>query len=390
MSTVELKAERAAELKAAHAVVDAAKAAGRDLTAAEIAGLESRTASIKALDERLARAATGEAAMKMLGQIAGPDSNHVGLSCGSSFFNFTGAGAKAAANATATKMMEASFGSKALLPAGSVATSVQVVPASPLALGRVAQSVLDVLPVVQHEGSRYAYLRQASRVNNAAVVPVGTLKPTSVYGIQRIEQDLAVIAHVSEGIDTYWLNDAPSLQQFINSELLYGLRVAIEAQVLNGNGTAPNMLGLLQVSGIQAQAAVGTDLFKTTRAAITALETVGEIPGAFVVNPVDWQRFELATASGSGEFILENSPVDRAEQKLWGVPVVLSTTIAAGTAVLIDLDDVALQTDTFGIVTKWSENVGTDFSFNMLRARSEGRFGIAVYQPLGVCKIALP
>jgi hypothetical protein len=39
-----------------------------------------------------------------------------------------------------------------------------------VALGQVAKSLLDVLPVKAHTTAEYAYLRQTTRTNNAAVV----------------------------------------------------------------------------------------------------------------------------------------------------------------------------------------------------------------------------
>ena len=74
----------------------------------------------------------------------------------------------------------------------------------PVALGMVATGLLDVLPVQQHTTAEYAYLRQSVRTNNAAVVAEGATKPTSVYSVVSVEQSLAVVAHLSEGIPWYW------------------------------------------------------------------------------------------------------------------------------------------------------------------------------------------
>ena len=90
-------------------------------------------------------------------------------------------------------------------------------------LGRVAQGLLEVLPTQAHSQPEYAYLRQTTRTNNAAVVPEGTVKPTSVYSVVRVEQSLVVVAHLSEGIPRYWLLDWVALEQFVDNELTFGL-----------------------------------------------------------------------------------------------------------------------------------------------------------------------
>ena len=48
-----------------------------------------------------------------------------------------------------------------------------------MALGKPARSLLDVIPVTAHDGTEFAYMRQTTRTNNAAVVAEGATKPTS-------------------------------------------------------------------------------------------------------------------------------------------------------------------------------------------------------------------
>jgi hypothetical protein len=74
-------------------------------------------------------------------------------------------------------MPDGSLGTKALAPSGSAVTGQEFRP-DPVALGRPAYSLLDVLPVVAHDGPGFAYLRQSVRTTNAAVVPDNSVKPT--------------------------------------------------------------------------------------------------------------------------------------------------------------------------------------------------------------------
>lgn len=380
---LKISEQRALALKTANAIVDAAKSGGRELTSTETAEVNGHIAAIKAFDVHLeavkANAATSLLNIAANSTGAGHDSGHLAL---------TGSGAKSAASKIAQALRATDgTGRKALLPAGTVAITTPV-SAEPYTLGRRPVSLLDQLPLVKHEGSRFAYLAQGSRTNNAAPVAVGGLKPTSVYGITRVETDLVVIAHLSEAIDKYWLEDADALQRFITDELIYGLRLKVEDQVLNGTGTTPNMRGLLQTVGRQTQAAIANDPYGTARAAITSMESVGQTPGLFVFAPADWAKLEtFRDADGAYYF---GGPVDRGPRTLWGVQVVTTPAIAAGKAALFDVGAVAVDTDTQGIEVKWSENVGTDFSLNQLRARVEGRFAASAYQALGIVDITLP
>ncbi|MET0996744.1 MAG: phage major capsid protein [Mycobacterium sp.] len=249
----------------------------------------------------------------------------------------------------------------------------------PVALGKPALSLLDVIPVVQHATAEISYLRQTTRTNNAAVVAAGALKPTSVYTVTRIENSLVVIAHLSEGIPRHWLIDNTALEAFLSSELEYGLQTAVEAKVLSDvNGT----------SGIQTQA-YATSVLTTLRKGVTKLEVAGYAPSAFALHPTDWEGVELALSSVAAVEHL-SLPYDPATRRLFGVPVVTTNAQAADVRHVIASSAVALDTDTRGVDVQWSENATADsFGKNLVFARCESRYATSVFSPLGVVSLDL-
>jgi hypothetical protein len=255
---------------------------------------------------------------------------------------------KSMAAAAAKAMLGDNLGTKALAPSGAAVVGQEFAP-DPVPLGRVAQGLLDVLPVKQHTSPEFAYLRQSTRTNNAAVVAEGAVKPTSVVGVNRVEATLQIIAHLSEGISRYWLVDNESLTEFLTAELTYGLRVAVEAKVLaDVNGT----------SGIQTQA-WSTSVLETLRKSLTKVENQGYAPGAIVLHPNDWEGVELALASTTAvEY--QGLPYDPAARRLFGVPIALSIAQTAGTGHVLAQGAVALNTDTRGVGVQWSENSNAD------------------------------
>ena len=269
-------------------------------------------------------------------------------------------------------------GVKTLAPSGAAVVD-QSFRADPIALGKVATGLLDVLPVVPQPTGSFAYLRQTTRTNNAAVVADYAAKPTSSYGVTRVEQSLAVIAHLSEGVPRYWFLDNDSLQAFVGNELAYGLNLAVEAKVF---------ADIAAVSGKQTQA-FATSPLATIRKAITKLELAGWEPAALVLHPSDWEGVELALASTSAvEY--RGLPYDPATRRLFGIPVVTTPSATAGTAHTLAAEAVVLNTDNTGIGVQWSETSNaTDFAENLLRARCEGRFATSIYRPGGIVVTAL-
>lgn len=143
----------------------------------------------------------------------------------------------------ATQMLGAN-GTKALAPSGATVVGQEFEP-DPIALGRVATGLLDVLPVGQHSSPEFSYMLQGTHTNNVAVAAEGAVKPTTVLGLTKVDKSLAVVAHLSEGVPRYWLLDNESLEEFVDNELRYGLGLAVEAKVI---------ADINATSGIQTQA----------------------------------------------------------------------------------------------------------------------------------------
>ncbi|SIS19520.1 phage major capsid protein [Williamsia sterculiae] len=265
-------------------------------------------------------------------------------------------------------------------------TAVVVVAPTIRPLGRPV-SILDVIEAQAVSSPTFKYLRQASRTNRAAVVAPGALKPTSEYGVDTIPRELKVIAHLSDGIAEYDLTDVADLQAFVGSELEYGLRLAVERELIQGDGTAGHLNGFAATSGIQT-VAYATDLLRTTRKSLTAIEALGYQGAVFVVSPAVLEEIDLAVTGGSGEYLNATAPFDRAEYKLWGVPIVPSTQLPAGVGYLVGADSVRLYTDPGATIRIQWDRASDDFERNLVRARLEGRFEVGVSRPESIVRFS--
>ncbi len=361
-----------AAIKAARQLEEKAKAESRAFTPGEQAEYDRHVTEAKQSVAAMKSARADEEFVAGVGQMFGGGIDvPAGSSKGNNRLSFKGL-----AGALARQIQP--DGVKALAPSGAAVVG-QEFTADPVALGKPALSLLEVIPVVQHSSPEFAYLRQTTRTNNAAVVAAGALKPTSVYTVTRIENALVVIAHLSEGIPRHWLIDNTSLETFLDGELRYGLQAAVEAKVLaDVNGT----------SGTQV-VAYATSVLTTLRKGITKLETAGYTASAFVLHPTDWEGVELALSAQSAVEHM-GLPYDPATRRLFGVPVVTTNAQAAGVGHVVATDSVALDTDTRGVDVQWSENATADsFGKNLVFARCESRYATSVFSPLGVVTLDL-
>ncbi|MFC4903447.1 phage major capsid protein [Kocuria oceani] len=262
--------------------------------------------------------------------------------------------------------------------------------AAPASLGEAPAGLLEQVPTYVFGDRYYSFLKQTTRDLNAAVVAPGALKPTSTIGLSQVRDELAVVAHVSEPVDEYLLADVPSVAEVVGNELLYGLHSELERQFLHGTGSANGELnGILNQSGVQV-INTGARPIDRLRSALTALEVQGYRAGVIALHPLDWEKVETATASGSGELLLPYGPtatVDPITRRLWGARVATSTAVNVGEAIVIDPLTVGLATD--GNISLNIGQPGDTFNRNQVVFRNEGRFGVMLKQAAGVVRVTL-
>lgn len=371
---------------------------GRELDDEEQAALKAAAAAIDKLDAKAVQIKASAAVLSRFSTMV-PSSKDAPGTNGKGMFDGTGGGAapgeipegsrlnfraKAATVGLVTKMADPT-GQKALASSGDELTGAPI-DSTIYEQGKVSTSALGILPV-KTRPSTYTYLRQTKRDNKAAPVALGQLKPTSEYGVTNIDGKLEVIAHLAEPTPEYWLEDVQSLSSFVQTELMYGLERAVEAQVLGGDGIGPNLTGLLNQSGVQVQA-FSADATTTVRKGLTALEMIGYEGGGIILNPLDWEAIELSRRQDGTPDLGSSLPVARAAQLLWGLRIAVSTAVPEKTGLLFDLGALAVTTDG-AMRMQWSNSVADDFARNQVRARNEGRFGLDIYQPQGIVKLDL-
>lgn len=381
--------DRDSQLAAARQIVELARELERDLTDAEAEQVQKHLDAAKKATKALADA---ERDMSIMAQFdamdtdAGPspDYGRGPGDGGGQRLAFT----KGMAGKAVTKILGHTnpfgapgvdiYGTKAVAPSGAAVVD-QEFAADPIALGQPAVSLLSVLPVKRHGSPQFAYQRQSVRTNNAAVVAEGAVKPTSVYSVERIEDQLDVVAHLSEAIPRYWVADNASLEEWLANELMYGLSRAVEDLALTT---------IAGTSGIQTNA-YATSPLVTLRKSLTKVEVAGYDPGAFVLHPNDWEAVELAVASANAVEHM-GIPFDPVARRLYGVPVVISVAATEGTAHTLANEAARLDVDSQGVQIQWSETSNADdWSKNLIRARCEGRFAASVLRPLGVVESTL-
>jgi hypothetical protein len=135
------------------------------------------------------------------------------------------------------------------------------------------------------------------------------------------------------------MEDVAGIEDFINTELRGMVIDKIDSQLVAGNGSTPNLRGVLAASNIQTQAK-STDptpdaFFKamTKVRGVTAGTGFGE-PTGILIHPNDWQDIRLLRTA-DGIYIFGN-PTDPGPDRLWGVLVTTTPAETENTGVVGD------------------------------------------------------
>lgn len=235
------------------------------------------------------------------------------------------------------------------------------------------------------------YVRATSLTNNAAPVPEATdilaadespasasVKPWSDLALVRVSDTVKTIAHGVPATKRA-LADAGQMRTLIDNFLRYGLLEELEDQVASGDGSGENFDGILHVAGTQDQA-FDTSIAQTLRKAKTKVRTVGKARATgIVMNPEDWEELDLwLTLSGPGTNYRQAA--QGSEPSIWGLPVVESEAVSAGTAIVADFRQAVLW-DRQQTTIEATSGYMDFFMRNMVAVLAEMRAAFGVIRP---------
>jgi len=230
------------------------------------------------------------------------------------------------------------------------------------------------------------YMIETTFTNAATPVAEGTTKPESALVFDQRTDPVQKLAHwlpVTEEL----LEDVPAISSYIDARLRLGVELTEEDQLLNGNGTPPNIMGVMNRSGLATAVArnAGATPPETNAEAmlrqVTAIATTAFIyPDGMVMNPTNW--FSTVTMKDTQGHYFGFGPFQTVPTNtLWGLPVAVTPSIAVGTG-LVGAFGTMSQVFRKGGIRVEATNSHQDFFIkNLVAIRAEERLALAVFRP---------
>lgn len=246
-------------------------------------------------------------------------------------------------------------------------------------------TIRDLLAQGRVSSNSLEYVRENVFINSAAPVAEGNLKPESNLTFTKETATVKTIAHWIQA-SRQVMDDAPMLESYVNNRLLFGLALVEEGQMLNGDGTGDNLLGLnkvataydasLTVEGDTRADMIAHAIFQTSESEFEA--------SGIILNPRDWHAIALLK-DADGRYIF-GGPAAFAAKVMWGLPVVATKAQAQGTFTVGGFDLASQVWDRMDATVEVSREDRDNFVKNMLTILCEERLALAHYRPTAIIK----
>lgn len=259
-------------------------------------------------------------------------------------------------------------------------------------------TIQDLIATGTTTSNQVTYAQETTATNAAAAIAEAAQKPESAIVLALVNEPVRKVATFLPVSDEM-LEDVAQIRSYLENRLRLFVQHAMEGQLLNGTGTAPQLRGLLNRTGVQtvvtvtpltAQKAID-GIFQ----AITDIRTNAFLePDAVVIHPTNWQLLRTARDTNGqyyagGPFMGPYGQGGLAADSIWGLPAIVTSAIAAGTVLVGAFRTASQAFLRTGLTVEASNSHADFFQLNMTALRAEQRAALAVYRPAGFSKITL-
>lgn len=240
----------------------------------------------------------------------------------------------------------------------------------------------NILNLGTMSSSTVTFIRETGGEGDLAPWAVGT-GTTDKPQIDRDFEEITVTAEYIAGwlrISRKMLDDMDAVRSYLQMRLMEMYLKVEDAQILNGNGTSPQLEGILTVAQA-AEVTTGANIERLIWA-ISQLESDDYYANGIVLHPAAYYAIALNKATGSGEYdqpgivVIQNGQLYVA-----GIPVFKTTAIARDTYIVGDWTLGAQLFIREQPTVEFFDQDRDNVIKNLITVRIEGRVALAIYQP---------
>ena len=245
--------------------------------------------------------------------------------------------------------------------------------------------VTDLIPTFPINQAAFVFMQETTRTHAAAEKAEGVAFAESTFVWTQATSTVRKITD-SIPVTDEQLEDEAQVQSLLDQRLRFGLSQRLDLQILVGDGTAPNLEGILNATGIQTQALGTDDRITAFSKALTKVRFTGRAsPNGAVFHPNDWEAFMLLKNS-NGDFLFGNPFMGAGPQSLLGVPIAVSDAETQNTGLVGDFANFSRIDDRRGVMIVMGFT-GSQFVEGEQTMRGDLRVAFTVTRPAAFCTI---
>ncbi|GHE31515.1 hypothetical protein GCM10017673_37810 [Streptosporangium violaceochromogenes] len=257
--------------------------------------------------------------------------------------------------------------------------------------------VRDLFPAVRTTKNMIYFMRQTGFVNNARPVPErvaaddvspATGGPTDRFGraprskssFKPFRAPIVNIRHMQDAHKNV-LEDEPQLRDLLDRDMIDGIKMEEDWQILWGDGEGDNIEGIFNAPGVQEYTGRSSDRPSAQiRRAATQSLLAWFNPTGVVLHPYDWENIELEQDKQGG-YVVAVSIALGGEKQVWRMRVIDTTAMEQNRFILGSWGYGAKLFDR----AETSVSVSTENADNVERSAitilAESRVGMAITRP---------
>lgn len=244
----------------------------------------------------------------------------------------------------------------------------------------------DLITMSTTDSDLVKFVRETTRTDAAAETALGTAYSEATYAYTEDEAAVKDIGHFTPAHRSN-LADRGQVQALLEGRLQNGVQRRFESQVVSGDGTGQNLLGILENTDVPS---ITRDTTNESRLdflhrAITAVRlTLFDEPDAIGLHPSDYHDCVTEKASTAGTYQLGGAGLQDV-RSIWGFPVAVTSVFPEGTGLVGNYREGAVAWVRAGVSVRASDSHSDFFTKRMVALLAEMRVAFAVWQTQAWC-----
>jgi HK97 family phage major capsid protein len=250
--------------------------------------------------------------------------------------------------------------------------------------GSETVSVASLMPEGRTSSNAVPYMLETTTTSGAAEVAESGAKGESALGLTEQTSAVRKIATWLPVTDEA-LEDVPMVESYIDTRLRTFVQLRENLQLLRGDGSAPNLRGILNTADVQTQAKGSDPTPDAVYKAMTKVRVNSFFePTAGVFHPNDWQDVRLLRTT-DGIYIW-GSPADAGPERIWGIQVLQTSQMLENTGLVGSFRAGAqiFRRSDLALSVGW---INEQFTHNQRTILVEERLALVVFRPSAFCTI---